>query len=93
MAYQEARALKPQIAAKAVLKPVGRNSAFQGANQQLPGDRALAGFLGGLTAVSKRQLTVDWPLPSLNKITAENRSRLMIAENQAAQRRVVATVK
>ncbi len=48
-----------QIAAKAVLKPIGRYCALESGGHWKYPNHALTGFLGGLAAIFKRWITVD----------------------------------
>lgn len=63
MAWQGETASTVQIAAKAVLKPAGRNLALKAIRQRFSPNHALAGILGGLVPLFKRRITVDWPSP------------------------------
>lgn len=72
-----------QIPAKAVFRPVERDGRVLAMRHHPTPNRVLAGFLGGLAAILKRRITVDWPSLRSNKIEADNQSPLMIAENLA----------
>jgi hypothetical protein len=57
-----------QIAAKAVLKPIGRYCALESGGHWKYPNHALTGFLGGLAAIFKRWITVDWTSPHFPKV-------------------------
>lgn len=87
MAWQGARALTAQISAKAILRPVGRYCWHLAIWERKCTNRALAGFLGGLAPFLIGLYRLDCPWPRLNKLVANNQSRLMIAENLAGHGR------
>jgi hypothetical protein len=72
-----------QIAAKAAKKPIERNLAVKAIRQRFDHYRSLAGILGSLASIFKRQITVNWRLPRFAKVEANSKSHLMIAENLA----------
>jgi hypothetical protein len=61
MAWQGAVASTLQIAAKASTKPVRRNLAVKAVRQRFGSCPSLAGILGSLALLFKRQITVDGP--------------------------------
>lgn len=87
MAWQGARAATAQIAVKGVLRPVGRFRSHLAMREPKGRNRALAGLLGGLAPFLIGFYRTDCPLPRLNKLVANNQTRLMIAENLAGHGR------
>jgi hypothetical protein len=57
MAWQGEVAPTVQIAAKAALKPAGRNLALKAIRQRFSPNHTLAGLLSGLAPIFKRRIT------------------------------------
>lgn len=87
MAWQGAKALGAQIAAKAALRPIGRFNPHLAMRGPKGSNHALAGLLSGLAPFLIGIYRGDYPLPRPNKLVADNQSRLMIAENLAGRGR------
>ncbi len=84
MAWQRVEASAAQIAVKAATKLIGRNLAVKAVEQRVDPRRSLAGILGGLAPIFKRQITAQWRLPRFTKVEVNRESCLMIAENLAS---------
>jgi hypothetical protein len=93
MAWQGERASTAQIAAKAVLKPVGRYRVSVAPSYLKSPSSALKAFLGRPAPLFKQRETAHRPAPRLNIIGRYIQSYLMIAENLASPRRITGELK